>query len=58
MAEEKKVPNLKKLYQDEVAPALMQKFGYKSVMQIPAWRRSWSTLDAARPARTPRCWTP
>ena len=28
-------PNLKKLYQDEVAPALMQKFGYKSSMQIP-----------------------
>ena len=27
-------PNLKKLYQDEVAPALMQKFGYKSTMQI------------------------
>ena len=35
MAEEKKVPNLKKMYQDEVAPALMQKFGYKSTMQIP-----------------------
>ena len=35
MAEEKKLPNLKKLYQDEVAPALMQKFGYKSPMQIP-----------------------
>ena len=29
------IPNLKKLYQDEVAPALMQKFGYKSTMQIP-----------------------
>ena len=28
-------PNLKKLYQDEVAPALMQKFDYKSTMQIP-----------------------
>ena len=28
-------PNLKKLYPDEVAPALMQKFGYKSTMQIP-----------------------
>ena len=28
-------PNLKKLYQDEVAPTLMQKFGYKSTMQIP-----------------------
>ena len=35
MAEEKKVPNLKAKYQQEVAPALMQKFGYKSVMQIP-----------------------
>ena len=26
---------MKKKYQDEVAPALMKKFGYKSVMQIP-----------------------
>ena len=32
---DKKVPNLKAKYQEEVAPALMQKFGYKSVMQIP-----------------------
>ena len=30
-----KMPNLKKKYQDEVAPALMQKLGYKSPMQIP-----------------------
>lgn len=29
------MPNLKKQYQNEVAPALMQKFGYKSTMQIP-----------------------
>ena len=29
------VPNLKAKYQAEVAPALMQKFGYKSTMQIP-----------------------
>ncbi|MCD8211882.1 MAG: 50S ribosomal protein L5 [Oscillospiraceae bacterium] len=28
-------PNLKKKYQEEVAPALMEKFSYKSVMQIP-----------------------
>ena len=35
MAEEKKVPNLKAKYQQEVAPALMQKFGYKSTLQIP-----------------------
>ena len=32
---EKKVPNLKAKYQADVAPALMQKFGYKSVMEIP-----------------------
>ena len=31
----KKVPNLKAKYQSEVAPALMQKFGYKSTMEIP-----------------------
>ena len=28
-------PNLKVKYTEEVAPALMQKFGYKSTMQIP-----------------------
>ncbi len=32
---DKKVPNLKAKYQAEVAPALMQKFSYKSSMQIP-----------------------
>lgn len=32
---DKKVPNLKEKYQAEVAPALMKKFSYKSVMQIP-----------------------
>ena len=32
---DKTVPNLKAKYQAEVAPALMQKFGYKSTMQIP-----------------------
>ena len=29
------VARLKKKYNEEVAPALMEKFGYKSVMQIP-----------------------
>ena len=29
------MPRLKTMYQEEVAPALMKKFGYKSVMQIP-----------------------
>ena len=32
---EKNTPNLKAKYQADVAPALMQKFGYKSTMQIP-----------------------
>ncbi len=34
---------LEKFYTDEVAPALMKKFGYQSVMQIPSLRRSSST---------------
>ena len=29
------MPNLKAKYREEVAPALMQKFNYKSTMQIP-----------------------
>ncbi len=29
------MPNLKTLYKEEAAPALMKKFGYKSVMQLP-----------------------
>ncbi|MBP1736995.1 MAG: ribosomal protein [Oscillospiraceae bacterium] len=33
------MPNLKTKYSDEVAPALMQKFGYKSVMQIPKFEK-------------------
>ena len=32
---DKKVPNLKAKYAADVAPALMQKFGYKSTMEIP-----------------------
>jgi len=28
-------PRLEKRYADEVVPALMQKFGYKSIMQVP-----------------------
>ena len=35
MAEEKKVPNLKARYKKDVDPVLMQKFAYKSSMQIP-----------------------
>lgn len=29
------VPSLKTKYKEEIAPALMQKFGYSSIMQVP-----------------------
>ena len=32
---EKYIPRLKTKYLEEVAPALMKKFGYENVMQIP-----------------------
>ncbi|NML41384.1 50S ribosomal protein L5 [Chitinophaga sp. G-6-1-13] len=35
MANSKYTPRLQKKYLDEVAPALMKKFNYKSVMQVP-----------------------
>ena len=33
--ENENMARLKDMYKAEVAPALMKKFGYKSVMQIP-----------------------
>ena len=35
MAEQKYTPRLAKKYKDEVVPALVKKFGYKSIMQTP-----------------------
>jgi len=35
VAEETYVPRLKELYRREVAPLLMERFGYKNVMQVP-----------------------
>ena len=32
---DKYIPRLKEQYNAEIAPALLKKFGYKSVMQIP-----------------------
>lgn len=31
----KYIPNLKKKYDEEIVPALVKEFGYKSVMQVP-----------------------
>jgi len=33
------LPRLKEKYQSDVAPALMSKFGYKSVMQVPRFEK-------------------
>ena len=35
MATSTYAPRLEKKYHDEVVPALMKRFGYKSVMQVP-----------------------
>jgi len=35
MSTEKYTPRLAEKYKKEVAPALMKKFGYKSIMQVP-----------------------
>ena len=35
MREDENVARMKETYKTEIAPALMKKFGYKSVMQIP-----------------------
>lgn len=35
MAEKKYIPRLNEKYQQEVVPALMKKFGYKTVMEVP-----------------------
>ncbi len=45
---------LKETYKSEVAPALMKKFGYKSVMQSRSLTRLLSMLVAAKPAKTLR----
>ena len=42
---------LKRKYNEEVAPALMQKFQYKSVMQIPTHRQDRRVTSAAATAK-------
>lgn len=35
MEEERYIPRLKELYRREVVPLLMERFGYKNIMQVP-----------------------
>ncbi len=43
--------------QEEVAPALMQKFNYKSTMEIPRIEKIVVNCACGKPGTTPRCWT-
>ena len=52
------MPNLKAKYREEVAPALMQKFNYKSSMQIPRIDKVVVNVGCGEAATTPRCSTP
>ena len=45
---------LKDYYKQDVAPALMKKFSYKSVMQIPKLDKIVINVGAGRPRTTPR----
>lgn len=47
-------PNLKTKYQDEVAPALMQKFGYKSVMEIPRMEKIVINVGCSEARENPK----
>jgi len=33
------VARLKDKYKDDIVSAMMSKFGYKNVMQVPSWKR-------------------
>ena len=49
-------PRLRERYEQEVPPALIQRFGYSTPdAGADAWRRSPSTWASARRSRTPRC---
>lgn len=37
--EEKFIPNFKRMYREEVAPALFKEFSYKSKMQVPGFEK-------------------
>ena len=45
---------LKDYYKQDVAPALMKKFSYKSVMQIPKLDKIVINVAPVRPRTTPR----
>ena len=49
---------LKEVYTKEIAPALMKKFEYKSVMQIPKFDKIVINVGAGDAKETPRLSTP
>ena len=39
---------LKEIYKNEIAPAMMEKFGYKSVMEIPKIEKIVVNMEIGR----------
>lgn len=50
------MPRLKTKYHEEVAPALMKKYSYKSTMQIPKIEKSLSASAQVTAKTTRRLW--
>lgn len=54
MSETQTIPVMKKRYREEVLPALMQEFQYKSVMQVPAIRKVSVNIGAGEANDNPK----
>ena len=48
---------LKEQYQNEIVDALMKKFGYKNVMQVPKLDKIVINMGVGEARKTPRFWT-
>ena len=48
---------LQQLYREKIAPELIEKFGYKSPMQVPRLTKITLNMGVWRPWPTRRSWT-
>ena len=51
------MPRLKDTYKAEIIPALMQKFGYQNVMQVPKMEKVVINMGLGEARDNPRRWT-
>ena len=52
--EPKYVPALQKRYREEIAPALMKEFGYKSVMEVPTIQKIVVNMGLGEGVQNPK----